>query len=213
MSTVQAFNTMMKSFLDELADVFPEEQQLKLYVDGFDSLVALNQRGPMDMFVEALSPHSALAMAKDPQLFETLDFPGIDFKKLWHADISDNTREAIWQYINLLLVLGTTVRAMPPAMLESIEAVAQNCAEQMQNGQFDMGALGGMLMNGGLANLAANLGGMPGMGGGGGADALSDALNALGAGPMTDATAAPKPGHRRMPRTHRPERRAPPPRK
>lgn len=160
MSTVQAFNTMLKNFMEELADVFPEEKQIRMFLDGFDSLVALNARAPMDMFTDALAPHTELAMAKDPQLFKILKFPGgIDFDALWSSDISDNTRDAIWQYINLLLLLGTTVRSMPAEMLQGIETVAKNCADQMQSGQLDFSALGSMLMNGGLAGLAAGPGG------------------------------------------------------
>jgi hypothetical protein len=167
MSTVQAFNTMMKNFLEELADVFPEETQIKMFLDGFDSLTGLNARAPMDMFIDSLTPHADLAMAKNPELFGKLQFPGgIDFARLWASDITDNTREAIWQYVNLLFLLGTTVRSMPAEMLQGIETVAQNCASQIEDGQLDFSALGGMLMNGGLGSLAASLGG-----GGGGSGA------------------------------------------
>lgn len=156
MSTVQAFNTMLKNFLEELADVFPEEPQIRLFLDGFDTVVALTPRGPLDMLIEALAPHADLAMAKNPELFAKLQFPGgIDFNKLWRSDISDNTREAIWQYINLLFLLGTTVQSMPAEMLQSIETVAKNCADQVQSGQLDFSALGSMLLSGGLGNLAA----------------------------------------------------------
>lgn len=158
MSTVQAFNTMMKNFVEELVDVFPEEAQLRVFLESFDTVTALTPRAPLELFVESLAPHASLAMAKDPALFEKLQFPGgIDFQKLWAADISDNTREAIWQYINLLFVLGSTVQSMPAEVLQSIETVAQNCADQVQSGQLDFSALGGMLMNGGLANLAAGM--------------------------------------------------------
>lgn len=168
MSTVQAFNTMLKSFMEELADVFPEEKQIAVFVQGFDALVALDARGPMDMFVDAMAPHTELAMAKNPELFTRLKFPGgIDFGTLWASDISDNTRDAIWQYLNLLLLLGTTVRSMPVEMLQGIESVAKNCADQMQSGQMDFSALGSMLMNGGLAGLGA--GPMAGLGAGDGA--------------------------------------------
>lgn len=162
MTTVQAFNTMMKNFVEELADVFPEEREIRVFLDGFDGFVTLNPRAPMDMFVDAITPHSALVMAKDPALFDRLQFPGgIDFKRLWATDLSDNTRAAIWQYINLLYVLGTTVRSMPPEMLQGIESVAQSCASQLESGQLDLSSLGGMLMNGGLGGLAASLGQLP----------------------------------------------------
>lgn len=162
MTTVQAFNGMLKNFMEELADVFPEEHQIRVFLDGFDALTMLTPRMPMDMFVDSLAPHASLAMAKDPDLFTKLEFPGgIDFQRLWASpDVSDNTRDAIWQYINLLYVLGSTVRSMPAEMLEGIESVAKTCADKMQSGQMDLSALGGMLMSG----LGSSGGGMGGMG-------------------------------------------------
>lgn len=164
-TTVQAFNTMLKNFLEELADVFPEEPQIRLFLDGFDALVAITPRAPMDMLVESLGPHAALASAKDPALFDQIKFPGgIDFARLWASDISDNTREAIWQYISLLLMLGTTVRSMPPQVLQGIESMAESCAAQLESGQMDLSAmdlsaLGGLLSGGGLGELASSLAG------------------------------------------------------
>ena len=160
MSTIQAFNGMLKTFMEELSAVFPEEVQLNLFVQGFDSLVALDPNKPLDLFVGSVAPHSDLVMAKDPALFQHLKLPGgVDFAAMWNSDISDATRDAIWQHINLLFLLGTTVKSMPPEVLESIETVAKNCAEQVQNGQLDFSALTGMLMNGGLANLGGLVGG------------------------------------------------------
>ena len=185
---MQAFNTMLKNFLEELADVFPEEAQIRVFLDGFDAFVAINARAPMDLLVGSLTPHSGLVMAKDPALFDQLKFGGIDFKKLWAADISDNTREAIWQYINLLFVLGTTVRSMPPQMLQGIESMAESCAAQLESGQLDLSALGGLLGGGGGGGLADLLGG------GGG---LAELAASLGGG------AAPAPARKRAPPRNR----------
>lgn len=159
MTTVEAFNTMLKSFLGELAEVFPEERQIRLSLDTFDTLVAITPRAPLDMVVDSLAPHTGLAMAKDPALFDKLKFPGgIDFAKLWASDVSDNTREAIWQYINLLFLLGTTVRSMPDDMLQNIENVAKSCADRMEAGQMpDFTMLGSMLAGGLAGGLPAGL--------------------------------------------------------
>lgn len=171
-TTVHAFNTMLKNFLEELADVFPEETQIRLFLDGMDAFTAINPRGPLDLLVESLTPHAALAMAKDPALFDKLQFPGgIDFKRLWAQDVSDNTRDAIWQYINLLFMLGTTVRSMPAQMLQGIESMAESCAAQLESGQLDLSALGGLLGGGGLGELAASLAASSAGGGGGDAPA------------------------------------------
>lgn len=182
MTTVQAFNTMLKNFLGELADVFPEEAQITTFLHTFDSLVTLNPRGPLELFVDSLTPHAPLAMAKDPALFDKLQFPGgIDFQRLWRTDISDNTREAIWQYINLLFLLGTTVRNMPPEMLQGIEAMAQSCAAQMESGELDFGSLGAMLM-GGMGGAGGGAGGLAGLLGGLGGDEDADAGAGAGGG-------------------------------
>lgn len=167
MSTVQAFNTMLKTFLEELAAVFPEEAQVAAFLQTFDTLVALDPRRALDTFTGAIAPHAQLAMARDPALFEHLSPGGINFKRMWDSDISDATRDAIWQHLNLLLLLGTTVQAMPPDMLQSIETVAKNCAEQVESGDLDFSKLGSMLAGGGLGGAGglANLAGLGNLGG------------------------------------------------
>lgn len=176
MSTVEAFNAMLKNFLEELAEVFPEETQIRMFLAGFDAVVLLTPRGPLESFVDALAPHAALATAKDPSMFSKIQFPGgIDFAKLWaRDDVSDNTRDAIWQYINLLFFLGSTVRNMSPEILQSIESVAS----QLQSGQLDMSKL---LEGAGKLDMSA-LGGMlmGGFGGGGGGEDEEDCDNADG---------------------------------
>lgn len=165
MSTIQAFNTMLKTFVEELAAVFPEEKHIATFLAGFDPLVALSPRKPLELFVQAVGPHAQHVMARDPALFEHLRFPGgIDFQVLWSSDISDATRDAIWQYLHLLFLLGTTVQSMPAEMLESIETVAKNCADKVQAGQMDFSSIGSLLMNGGLGALGGGLGALSGPG-------------------------------------------------
>ena len=132
MTTLTAFNTMLKGFLEELREVYPEETSVGLFLSGFDALVAASPRVPLDMFVSAVQPHTDVLMAKDASLFARLDLAGIDLGKLWaQPDVSDNTREAIWQYLHTLFLLGTTVSSVPPELLQSIETVAANCAENI----------------------------------------------------------------------------------
>jgi hypothetical protein len=161
MSAIQAFNTMLKEFVGQLCEVFPEETQLAIFLQGFDTVVALDESKPLATFVEAIQPHGALVMARNPELFDHLRLPGIDFRRLWATpDLSDNTRQAIWQYISTLYVLGTTVRSVSPEVLSSIESIAQNLESQMQSGQLDLAAMGSVL--GGLLGSAATSG--PGAG-------------------------------------------------
>jgi hypothetical protein len=127
----------------------------------------------MELFTAALAPHAELVMAKNPALFDQpIKLPGgLDMSELWKVpDVTDATREAIWQYIQMLFMLGTTVQNLPAPLLETIESVAMSCASQMQadgKGDLDFGSLSSMLM-GGLGNMMGGgpggMGGMAGMG-------------------------------------------------
>lgn len=175
MSTVQAFNTLLKSFLEELNAVFPEEKQISAFLGGFDVLAGLSPRGPLDAFMDALEPHSALVAARDPSLFGRLRFPGgIDFAALWAREgVTDATRQAIWSYIESLSVLGTMVRSVPQDMLQQIEGLAEGLAGSCvtESGGLDFASLGNLLLNNGaLGTLIAGLGAGGGLSDAGGDD-------------------------------------------
>ena len=211
MSTTHAFNQMLTNFLEELVEVFPEVPAIKAYASSLQTLVSANARKPMELFMAAASPHADAIMGRDNALFDSLELGNIDFKALWNSDISDNTRAAIWQYIHMLFLLGTTVSAMPPELLESIESIAQGCAEKMANDPNatmpDLSAMTSMLMGGGGGGLggagglmSSLLGGGLGAlgGGGGGNDTTEDLLKSLEAPtPRKQPKPATKKGGRR----------------
>jgi hypothetical protein len=159
--TLTAFNTMMRSFLTELVNVFPEEKQLETYLNGFDELVKINARKPLDLFINAMGPHIELVMAKDERLFEKdLGFMGeLQIQKLWaQEDLSQNTRDAIFKYLSTLCILSATINSLPPELLSTIETVAEDCASKIkQGGSADIASMTSMLMKnmGGLLSDGA----------------------------------------------------------
>ena len=165
-STVVAFNTMMRNFLEELQATFPEEHKVNVVLEAFEDITTINARKPMELFTAALAPYSELVMAKNPQLFDQpITLPGgLDMSKLWKLDnVTQATRDAVWQYLQMLFMLGTTVQNLPAPLLETIESVAMSCATQMKDSgePLNFGALSNMLM-GGLGSMLS-----PGGGGGG----------------------------------------------
>lgn len=150
MSTVQAFNELMKNFLAELGATFPEQKSIQLYVAGFDTLVSANSRKPVELFMAALGPHADMVMARNPSLFDQpIDLGGsLDLKEIWsQEDLSDTSRDALWQYIHTLFLLGSTIQHMPADMLQSIEAVAKDCASKIESGQqMDMSTMAAAMM-------------------------------------------------------------------
>ena len=138
MSGLQAFNDMLKVFMDELAEVFPESKDIAMFAASLDDVISVNAKMPMQIFMDAIGPHAKRVAARDEHLFDVLQFPGIDFKALWTSDISSGTKDAIWQYISTLLLLGTTVSSVPEDVLASIEQMAAECAQKIQDGDLSM---------------------------------------------------------------------------
>lgn len=136
--TLEAFNGLLENFIEELQRTFPEEQGLEYFNEELRLMIKANSRAPLTLFMNALSPYTNLVVAKDAALFEQPINMGrhCDLKKLWSApDLSDATREAIWQHIYTLFMLGMSLQYMTPDMLAGIETAAKNVAERMQAGE------------------------------------------------------------------------------
>jgi hypothetical protein len=161
-STIDAFNSTLKNFLQELVEVFPDEPgvgKVQLFLSTFDTITAANKRVVMEGFLEAMAPHADMITAKDPKLFKKLELPGgISLKDLWKK-ASEGTRDATWQYLQMLFLLSSTASSVPPQMLDAIEGVASEYAEKVKSGELDLNNVTSMLLGGGGAG-GALLGGL-----------------------------------------------------
>lgn len=161
MTSVTAFNDMMGQFLVELHKTFPEEKGLKKYIAAFEMMRSANPKLVVEGFMANISPHVKKINERDETFFmenaNTIDFlKDIYLKECW-PKASDNTKNAIWQYIQTLYMLGTTITSIPADTLSMIENVAKQCADKIQDGGEDgeideaklmqsmQGLLGGMM--------------------------------------------------------------------
>ena len=107
----------------------------------------------------SVTPFADKISAKDDTFFinesKNLDFmKDINLKDHWDT-CSENTKNAIWQYVQTLYMLGTTITSIPEETLSMIETVAKQCADNMENNGQELdenalmktmqGMLGGML--------------------------------------------------------------------
>ena len=78
----------------------------------------------------------------------------LDAQSYW-GKMTPNTKDATWQYLQTLYMLGTTIVSIPQETLTMIESLAKDCADKIENGdeEIDQDAL--MKMLGGM------LGGLP----------------------------------------------------
>lgn len=158
MTTVKAFDDLMNQFIGELNRTFPDEPP---------------KTGPScQECIKQMSAWSSQLAAKDPSFFceENAFAKNLGLHTIWkREDCSEITRNAIWQYLSSLYMIGTTLSMFPPETLSMIESVAENCAKNMkvdQSGQLDektlMAGVNNMLsqmMSGGQNPFAAMLGG------------------------------------------------------
>ena len=158
MASVTAFNDMMSQFLVELHKTFPEEKGIKKMLTSFDVLKSSNPRLVVDGFMKGVSPYATQISSKDDTFLleecKKIDFlKDLDLGSYW-TRMSSGTRDATWQYLQTLYMLGTTITALPPEQMAQIEALAQGMASKLQDdgGELDEGALMKMMgsMLGGL---------------------------------------------------------------
>lgn len=112
--------------------------------------------------MKSVSPHAESISAKD-ELFILVHSNDIEFLseldiiKLWKR-MSDATKDAVWQYLQTLYILGTTIQSVPEDTLASIEAMAKECADKIQSGgegEINQDAL--MKMMGSMTGMLGNL--------------------------------------------------------
>jgi len=143
MTTISAFNDMMEQFLEELVQTFPDEPAMKKYQMSFEILRKANARACMENYMQNVAPYSSHIMSKDDSFFLNNPdvFQDFNLKNVWTSDVSEVTKNAIWQYLQTLYILGNTISALPSDTLTMIEKMAKQCANDMNAGSIDASAL------------------------------------------------------------------------
>ena len=101
---MEKFTNVMKEFLADVNKTFPEYNiQTELSAEEYVKL--------LDYCKSVYPKHFLTILYKNEDLFKKEDsgdtcfLPNIDFKKLWNNDITDNTKEAIWKYLQIILFI------------------------------------------------------------------------------------------------------------
>ena len=142
MTSVTTFNDMLQQFLVELETTFPEEKAFKKYHTSFDIMRAANPRKCVDAYMSKASQYSNQIMQKDDSFFS--DFTELPISLYWNDSLTEGTKNAIWQYLQTLNILGMTITTIPAEMLSMVEGVAAKCAEGIQGGGDEKSLMNGM---------------------------------------------------------------------
>tara|TARA_B110000495_G_scaffold180222_1_gene174156 strand:+ start:264 stop:734 length:471 start_codon:yes stop_codon:yes gene_type:complete len=153
---------MMGQFLVELHKTFPEEKSIKKMLTSFDLIKTTSPRLLVDSFMKSVSPYAESISSKD-EIFILVHSSDIEFLaelniiNLWKR-MGQGTKDAIWQYLQTLYILGTTIQSVPEDTLTAIEAMAKEVATKMQSeegGEINQDAL--MKMMGSMTGMLGNL--------------------------------------------------------
>ena len=114
MASVDTFNELLLQFVDELAHTFPENTIVKTYRNTVSMLIKKDPGVCLETFMKNVKPHEDLIRNQDERIFEELSrsygiLKTLDLESMWKSELSDNSRSAIWQYVQGLYVLGNNV--------------------------------------------------------------------------------------------------------
>ena len=144
MASIQAFLSVLEEFIGELKETFPELKKIQVYENTFQTMKKANPRKILVVFMEQVQPLSTIITQRDEQSLLEVDndfLKEIGIKTIWTPELSQDTKNAIWQYMNTLFVLGTTINSIPTELLASIEGMAEQCASQMANNGEQSGTM------------------------------------------------------------------------
>jgi len=131
------FNALALEFVKELSEVFPENTVLAECMKNFDTIVSEDPKKTMDFLVSIVGDNAEMLNSKDDAIFDTVTIPGMEIKEMWNST-SDNTKEAIWQYISTLHMLASTLGNTSGALMTGIEDMAMEFANKMATGDLDV---------------------------------------------------------------------------
>lgn len=134
------FNTLALEFVKELSEVFPENTVLTDCVKNFDAIVGEDQRKPMNFMIEIVGDNALMINSKDEMFFDSINIPGLEIKDMWNST-SDNTKEAIWQYLSTLNMFASTLGNTSGELMSGIENMAMEFADKMANGNMDVSTM------------------------------------------------------------------------
>lgn len=117
-SPVAVFNNQLLGFVEELAETFPEEKDIKTAVDALKALKKANPKLLHTSFMEYIYPdfHGPVNAEDEQALIskarQMLDseykdyaFAYLIFDKYW-STMSDANKKAIWKWCKVLVVLA-----------------------------------------------------------------------------------------------------------
>lgn len=112
-TNIEYFNTQLKKFINEIITSFPEYNDIlnDYYGDVLKTDIC-NDDKYVKRFMRKTNDLKVQISKKDTSIFENDIYilKNVNFKEIWNKpDLSNNNRDVIWDYIQMLFVIGGTI--------------------------------------------------------------------------------------------------------
>jgi hypothetical protein len=116
MSIKSIFLQQTDSFIDELCNIFSNNNDILLFSEKYYFVKNANSKIVIEYFIEYIYPLKNKIMEKDETFFldgggqeELKDNSGLklrdNIKKLWMNDMSNENKEIVWKYFKIFIIL------------------------------------------------------------------------------------------------------------
>ena len=126
---------MLEEFLTELRLTFPEIAELEVYESHFHTIKESNPEIIVHGYISAMKPYKKKLDSRDESLILNNDNPflkKLNVSEVWTDELSQNTKDAIWEYLQQLHIRAMAVDIISDDLLSSIGEVAQKLQTQIE---------------------------------------------------------------------------------
>jgi len=108
------FNKIVDKFLNELNTILPEEKDIVIFQSQISVATMVNPNKILESFIKYAYPHKEPIMSKNEDFFlgEKMSIKqdymtqAIHLTDLWKNKLSDENKEVVWKYFQVMTVLA-----------------------------------------------------------------------------------------------------------
>jgi len=108
------FNQVVDEFFNELMEIFPENNNVKVKYNLFQTISSVNVKKPATDFMNRVVPYLEQIAMKDEAFFTSEHAPTVikEFGPHLH-NATESTKQAVWKYIKSFITIGNYIVEMP----------------------------------------------------------------------------------------------------
>ncbi len=106
------FNQVVDEFFNELMEIYPNNNSIKVKYTLFQTIVAMNVKKPAIDFMIGVIPYLEQIANRDENFFTSNNTPKI-VKDLNITNLTQTTKKAIWNYVKSFITIGNLIVEMP----------------------------------------------------------------------------------------------------